>query len=78
MGTLNPYSRLQVTGPDAASSTSAFAVINSASTTVFAVFDGGNAQLSGTLTQSSDQRLKTNIQSLDASSTLALIDELNP
>ena len=78
IGIDNPYSRLQVTGPDAASSTSAFAVVNSASTTVFAVFDGGNAQLSGTLTQSSDQRLKTNIQSLDASSTLALIDQLNP
>jgi hypothetical protein len=45
---------------------------------VFSVFDGGNAQLSGTLTQSSDQRLKTNIQSLDASDTLALIDQLNP
>ena len=78
IGTTNPYSRLQVSGPDAASSTSAFAVVNSASTTVFAVFDGGNAQLSGTLTQSSDARLKTNIQSLDGSSTLALIAELNP
>jgi hypothetical protein len=38
----------------------------------------GNAQLSGTLTQSSDQRLKTNIQSLNASSSLSLIDALNP
>jgi len=38
---------------------------------VFAVFDGGNAQLSGTLTQSSDERLKTNILSLDASSPFA-------
>jgi len=74
----SPYSALQVTGPDAASSTSAFAVVNSASSTVFAVFDGGNAQLSGTLTQSSDQRLKTNITSLDASSTLSLIDQLDP
>jgi len=46
--------------------------------TVFAVFDGGNAELSGTLTQSSDIRLKTNIQSLDASSSLSLIDALNP
>jgi len=78
IGTTTPYSRLQVTGSDAASSTSAFAVVNSASTTVFAVFDGGNAELSGTLTQSSDQRLKTNIQSLDASSSLSLIDQLNP
>jgi hypothetical protein len=78
IGTGNPYSRLQVTGSDAASSTSAFAVVSSASSTVFSVFDGGNAQLSGTLTQSSDQRLKTNIQSLDASSSLSLIDALDP
>jgi hypothetical protein len=78
IGTTTPYSRLTVWGPDSASSTLAFNVVNSASTTVFAVFDGGNAQLSGTLTQSSDQRLKTNIQSLDASSSLSLIDALNP
>ncbi len=78
VGTTKPYARLSVWGSDAASSTLAFNVVNSASTTVFAVFDGGNAQLSGTLTQSSDQRLKTNIQSLDASDTLALIDQLNP
>ena len=78
IGTSTPYSVLTVWGPDAASSTLAFNVVNSASTTVFAVFDGGNAELSGTLTQSSDQCLKTNIQSLDASDTLALIDNLNP
>ena len=78
IGTTTPYSRLSVWGTDAASSTSAFAVVNSASTTVLSIFDGGNAQLSGTLTQSSDQRLKTNIQSLDASSSLSLIDGLNP
>jgi hypothetical protein len=35
-------------------------------------------QLAGTLTQNSDQRLKSNIQSLDASSSLAAIDTLNP
>jgi hypothetical protein len=70
IGTTNPYSRLQVTGTDSASSTSAFAVVNNASTTEFVVFDGGNAQLAGTLTQSSDARLKTNVQSLDASSSL--------
>ncbi len=78
IGTSTPYSRLEVFGTDAASSTSAFAVVNSASSTVFAVFDGGNAQLSGTLTQSSDQRLKTNIQDLDGSSSLAEINALNP
>lgn len=78
VGTSTPYARLSVWGIDAASSTLALNVVNSASTTVFSVFDGGNAELSGTLTQSSDERLKTNIQSLDASDTLALIDELNP
>ena len=78
IGTTTPYAALEVWGPDAASSTLAFNVVSSASTTVFAVFDGGNAELSGTLSQSSDQRLKTNIQSLDASSTLSLIDQLNP
>jgi hypothetical protein len=78
IGTSSPYANLTVWGSDTASSTLAFNVVNNASTTVFAVFDGGNAQLSGTLTQSSDQRLKTNIQSLDASSSLSLIDALNP
>ena len=78
IGTTTPYSRLTVWGTDSASSTLSFNVVNNASTTVFAVFNGGNAQLSGTLTQSSDQRLKTNIQSLDASSSLSLIDALNP
>jgi hypothetical protein len=77
IGTANPYSRLQVTGPDSASTT-AFLVANSASTTEFAVYDTGNATLAGGLIQNSDQRLKTNIQSLDASSSLLLIDQLNP
>jgi len=77
IGTTNPYSRLQVTGPDTAS-TSAFAVVNSASTTEFSVYDTGNAVLAGGLTQNSDQRLKTNIQSLEASSSLAAINALNP
>ena len=36
------------------------------------------AELAAAITQSSDQRLKTNVQSLDASSTLALIAQLNP
>ena len=78
IGTSTPYSRLTVWGSDTASSTSAFSVVNNASTTEFQVFDGGNAQLAGTLTQNSDQRLKTNVQSLDASSSLAAIDALNP
>lgn len=78
LGTSSPSSRLTVWGPDAASSTLAFNVVNSASTTVFSVFDGGNAELSGSLSQSSDERLKTNITSLDASSSLSAIDSLNP
>ena len=78
IGTTTPYSRLSVWGIDAASSTLAFNVVNGASTTVFAVFDGGNAQLSGTLTQSSDRRLKTNIAALDASTSLAAINSLTP
>jgi len=78
IGTTTPSSRLTVWGADSASSTLAFNVVNSASTTVFAVFDGGNAQLSGSLSQSSDERLKTNIQTLASSSSLSFIDELNP
>lgn len=78
IGTSTPYARLTVWGPDSASSTLAFNVVANSSSTVFAVFDGGNAQLSGTLTQSSDQRLKQNITPLDASSSLSLINSLNP
>ena len=77
IGTSTPYARLSVWGSDTAS-TSALLVANSASTTEFNVLDNGNATLAGTLTQNSDQRLKTNIQSLNASSSLALIDQLNP
>jgi lysophospholipase L1-like esterase len=76
-GTSTPYSTLEVWGPNAAS-TSAFAVVNSASTTEFTVYDTGNATLAGSLVQNSDQRLKTNIQDLDGSSSLAEIEALNP
>ena len=78
IGTTTPYASLSVWGPDSASSTPAFDVINNASTSEFTVFDGGNAELAGNLSQNSDQRLKTNVQSLDASSSLSLIDQLNP
>jgi hypothetical protein len=50
----------------------------SATTTLFSIANTGNAVLAGTLTQNSDERLKTNIQSLNASSSLAAIDALNP
>jgi hypothetical protein len=78
IGTSSPYSRLEVWGPDSGASTTAFLVANSASTTEFYVSDNGNAVLAGGLTQNSDQRLKTNIQSLDASSSLAAINALKP
>ncbi|MEI7720180.1 MAG: tail fiber domain-containing protein [bacterium] len=78
IGTTTPYSRLTVWGPDSAATTSAFAVINNASTTVFSVYDNGNATYSGSIFQSSDQRLKANILSLDASSSLAAVEALNP
>ena len=78
VGTSSPYSALTLWGPDTSAGTSAFVIANSASTTEFNVLDNGNATLAGTLTQNSDQRLKTNIQSLDATSSLALIDALNP
>jgi hypothetical protein len=78
LGTTSPYAALAVWGADTSAGTSAFVISNSASTTEFNVLDNGNATLAGTLTQNSDQRLKTNIQSLNASSSLAAIDELNP
>jgi hypothetical protein len=77
ISTTSPYSRLTVWGPDTAT-TSAFAVVNNASTTVFAVYDNGNATYSGSIFQSSDQRLKSGITSLDASSSLAALNALNP
>jgi len=78
IGTTTPYSKLTLWGPDTSGSTAALTISNSASSTELQVFDNGNATLAGTLTQNSDQRLKTNIQSLDASSSLSLIDQLNP
>jgi hypothetical protein len=78
IGTTTSYSALTVWGPDSGASTTAFLVANSASTTEFYISDNGNAVLAGGLTQNSDQRLKTNIQSLDASSSLAAINALNP
>ena len=78
IGTSTPYSLLEIWGPDSAASTTAFLVANSASTTEFAVLDNGNATLAGNLIQNSDQRLKTNVQTIDATSSLASIRALNP
>ena len=77
IGTSTPYSKLTVWGTDTAS-TSAFAVVNSASTTVLAAYNNGTVTYSGLLYQSSDQRLKTDITSLDASTSLDLVTKLNP
>jgi hypothetical protein len=77
IGTTTPSALLTVQGTDTASTT-AFNVINSAGTTVFAVFDNGNSTYSGSIFQSSDQRLKTNVSPLTASSSLAAIEALNP
>ena len=77
IGTTTPYSRLEVWGPDTGSTT-AFAVVNNSSTTAFAVYDNGNATYLGSIFQTSDQRLKTDITSLDASSSLSAIEALNP
>ncbi len=78
VGTTTPSARLTVWGPDSAASTTAFLVANAASTTEFTVLDNGNATLAGTLVQNSDQRLKTDVVNLNASSSLAAIDALNP
>ncbi len=77
IGTTTPIAKLEIWGDDTASTTS-FLVANSASTSVFAVYNNGNATYSGSIFQSSDQRLKENIQSLGASSSLAAINALNP
>ncbi|MHB1163491.1 MAG: beta strand repeat-containing protein [Minisyncoccota bacterium] len=77
IGTTSPAAPLTIWGPDTAT-TSALTVANSASTTVFSVYDNGNATYSGSIFQSSDHRLKTAITPLEASSSLAAILNLNP
>ncbi|MHB8710493.1 MAG: tail fiber domain-containing protein [Minisyncoccota bacterium] len=78
IGTTTPYAPLEVWSSSAAATTTAFAVVNNASTTAFAVYANGNATYSGSIFQSSDRGLKTNITPLDASSSLAAIIGLNP
>jgi hypothetical protein len=67
-----------VWGGDTSGSTAAFSVINAASSTLFQIGDDGNGTMLGTLVQGSDQRLKTNIQSLDGTTTLEDVMNLNP
>lgn len=78
IGTSTPYNRLTVWGSNTSGSTAAFLIANGASTTEFVVFNDGNATLAGALTQNSDARLKSDIQPLTASSSLAIIVALNP
>ena len=77
IGTSTPYAKLSVWGTNTASTT-IFSAVNSASTTVFAVYGNGNATYSGSIFQSSDRRLKANIDSLDAASSLAAVNALDP
>jgi hypothetical protein len=78
VGTSTVAATLEVWGPNAAATTTAFSVVNSASTTAFAVYDNGNATYSGSIFQSSDERLKADVTPLDASSSLAEIEGLTP
>lgn len=78
VGTASPYAPLEVWAPSSGATTTAFIVANSASTTAFAVYDNGNATYSGSIFQSSDERLKTDVTPLDASSSLAAIEGLTP
>jgi Chaperone of endosialidase/Domain of unknown function (DUF5011) len=76
-----PGAKLYVNADNGDTNSTVFVVASStanATTTLFSVANTGNATLAGTLTQNSDQRLKTDIQSLDSSSSLAAIDSLNP
>jgi hypothetical protein len=73
-----PTSKLMVWGNDTSGSTANLAAVDSNGISEFTVFNNGNATLAGTLTQNSDTRLKTNVQPLDASSSLAAIDALEP
>lgn len=77
IGTSTPYAKLSVWGTDTASTT-IFSAINSASTTVFAVYGSGNATYAGSIFQSSDQRLKTDITELDEQDSLAALNALVP
>ena len=80
LGTTSPLARLDVAGTNNATVPlfQLSSVASFATTTEFIVNNNGSATLAGTLTQNSDQRLRTNILGLDASSSLAAINALNP
>ncbi len=80
IGTTTPLAKLDVAGANNIT-TPLFqlsSVASYATTTEFVVNNNGSANLAGTLTQNSDQRLKTNVTNLDASSSLAAVNALNP
>ena len=80
VGTTSPLAKLDVAGGNNVTVPlfQLSSVASYATTTEFVVNNNGSATLAGALTQSSDQRLKTNILSLDASSSLSAINALNP
>ena len=81
IGTTSPFAKLALSLNNGGTNSNAFLISSStinATTTLFTVANTGSATLAGTLTQNSDQRLKTNVLTLDASSSLSAIDALNP
>ena len=80
IGTTTPLAKLDIAGANNVTVPlfQLSSVASYATTTEFVVNNNGSANLAGTLTQNSDQRLKTNVTNLDASSSLAAINALNP
>ncbi len=84
IGTTTPYGKFAISlnSTDTAyPGNNAFVIASStanSTTTLFNLLNTGNAVLAGSLTQNSDERLKTDIQDLSGSSSLAEIDALNP
>jgi hypothetical protein len=83
IGTTTPFAKVAISlnSGEIYGGNNAFIIASStanSTTTLFNVANNGNATLAGTLTQNSDQRLKTNIQPLVGSSSLAAIDALAP
>jgi hypothetical protein len=78
VGTTTSASMLTVQGIDTSGTTANLAFLDSDGNAELTVFNDGNAVLAGSLAQNSDERLKTNVQPLDGSSTLALINALDP
>ncbi len=80
IGTTTPGARVDIAGANNATVNllALSSVAGAATTTEFYIQNNGNGWMAGTLTQASDQRLKTNVQTLEGSSTLAAIESLQP